>query len=445
VCEVASQLLSHEGVVTVLLADMTVIARSAAIKYKALEQPGSGQDPDSAYAEYGRSYLQKIVQVQFDLPPATQDQLIAMMRIGSAAQARPAGADGNDPLAAGSAAPGDLGRAEEPAGEAGEAGAADAGEAETGRLTATAAGPGGDGQAGDGALANGTQGPPPGTAATDATQPSDAPPAKDDDLPYSIAFTALTPVVTAFLSWAFLNTSRVGTRVLYSIVEVLLVFLFIGSVMTIVEVRQKKQDEKKRKELETAVKGQEAGTTIDQAVEQISEESNQFDEISIRRQVFISVLEDQVQSGIRDSIDRFVTEFLPERPRAAKRLVNQVRLMMPVAIARDLFRLHEGMKSEQNAFRFCKWLVLRELWPEIALAVQADEDKIAELQFAARQKKDDSWDQALKDLNIVKSDESDLLRKLFKREPDLSGIHELAFLTGLPEPTTAQRSGLPSP
>jgi hypothetical protein len=179
-------------------------------------------------------------------------------------------------------------------------------------------------------------------------------------------------------------------------------------------------------------------------VEQISEESDQFDEISIRRQVFISILEDQVRSGIRDSIDRFVTEFLPERPRAAKRLVNQVRLMMPVAIARGLFGLHEGMKSEQNAFRFCKWLVLRELWPEIALAIQADEDKITELQFAARQEKDDNWDQALKDLNIVKSGEGDLLRKLFKCEPDLGGIHELAFLTGMPEPAIAAHPGLPS-
>ena len=78
VCEVASQLLSHEGVVTVLLADMTVIARSAAIKYRALEQPGSGEDSGPAYDEYGRSYLQKIVQVQFDLPPRSMERLNAL-------------------------------------------------------------------------------------------------------------------------------------------------------------------------------------------------------------------------------------------------------------------------------------------------------------------------------------------------------------------------------
>jgi KAP-like P-loop domain-containing protein len=435
VCEVASQLLSHEGVVTVLLADMTVIARSAAIKYRALEQPGSGDDSGSAYDEYGRSYLQKIVQVQFDLPPATQDQLIAMMRIGGAGQAKPTGSGGNDPPGTGGDPPG-TGSDPLAAGDGQRPGAP--GRDEPGSSVAHQADP-------PAAPANGTQGRQPGTAATGATQPADPPPTKDDDLPYSIAFTALTLVVTAFLSWAFLNTGRAGTRVLYFIVEIPLVFLFIGSVITLVEVRHKKQDEKKRKELETAVKGQQAGTTIDQAVEQISGESNQFDEISIRRQVFISVLEDQVQSGIRDSIDRFVTGFLPERPRAAKRLVNQVRLMMPVAIARDLFRLHEGMKSEQNAFRFCKWLVLRELWPEIALTLQADEGKIAELQLAARQEKDDNWDRALKDLNIVKSDESDLLKKLFKCEPDLSGIHELAFLTGMPEPAIAPRAGLPSP
>ena len=63
---------------------MMVIARSAAIKYKALEQPNPDSDPGQAYEEYGRAYLQKLVQVQFDLPPATPDQLMMMLQISQA-------------------------------------------------------------------------------------------------------------------------------------------------------------------------------------------------------------------------------------------------------------------------------------------------------------------------------------------------------------------------
>jgi len=51
-------------VVTVLIADMDTIARSAAIKYRALELPGSGDADTGAYDEYGRAYLQKLVQLQ---------------------------------------------------------------------------------------------------------------------------------------------------------------------------------------------------------------------------------------------------------------------------------------------------------------------------------------------------------------------------------------------
>ena len=73
VCEVASQLLSHQNVVMVLVADMATIAASAEIKYAALERvrangrdgSGTGLSPGA----FGRLYLQKIVQIQFNLPP----------------------------------------------------------------------------------------------------------------------------------------------------------------------------------------------------------------------------------------------------------------------------------------------------------------------------------------------------------------------------------------
>jgi KAP family P-loop domain len=73
VCEVAAQLLAHTNVVVVLLADMSVIAASAEIKYAKLETPkesGAFQAGD-----YGRLYLQKLIQIEFTLPPASLDEM----------------------------------------------------------------------------------------------------------------------------------------------------------------------------------------------------------------------------------------------------------------------------------------------------------------------------------------------------------------------------------
>ena len=75
VCEVVSQLLDHDDVVTVLVGDMDTIARSAAIKYRALELPAPGDADMAAYEEYGRSYLEKLVQLRFDLPQPSEEQL----------------------------------------------------------------------------------------------------------------------------------------------------------------------------------------------------------------------------------------------------------------------------------------------------------------------------------------------------------------------------------
>jgi hypothetical protein len=72
VCEVASQLLGHPNVITVLIADMTSIANSAEIKYSEhLRHGDSGASQTLMRSgSYGRLYLQKIVQIQFNLPPS---------------------------------------------------------------------------------------------------------------------------------------------------------------------------------------------------------------------------------------------------------------------------------------------------------------------------------------------------------------------------------------
>jgi tetratricopeptide (TPR) repeat protein len=84
VCEVVTEFIGHEGVVTVLIGDMDTIALSAEIKYAALEsvirgpsgqaRPGSRLDGD-----YGRAFLEKLIQMQLRLPPPLPGQLRAML------------------------------------------------------------------------------------------------------------------------------------------------------------------------------------------------------------------------------------------------------------------------------------------------------------------------------------------------------------------------------
>lgn len=83
VCEVASQLLGHPNVVTVLVADMSAIAAAAAIKYADLEGKYVAEAPETTGSDtllitYGRAYLEKLVQIEFDLPPPRPEALKEM-------------------------------------------------------------------------------------------------------------------------------------------------------------------------------------------------------------------------------------------------------------------------------------------------------------------------------------------------------------------------------
>jgi hypothetical protein len=86
VCEVASQLLGHQDVVTIIIADMATLAASAEIRYAALEtvpnrqgDPADGQVAIQPKGAYGRLYLEKMVQIQFDLPPPSSTDLRNML------------------------------------------------------------------------------------------------------------------------------------------------------------------------------------------------------------------------------------------------------------------------------------------------------------------------------------------------------------------------------
>ena len=79
VLEVVNQLLSHPEVVVVVMADMTAVAACAEIKYEklaSLYSPEAGGPVQGRNGcTYGRMYLQKIIQLQFNLPELRPEKI----------------------------------------------------------------------------------------------------------------------------------------------------------------------------------------------------------------------------------------------------------------------------------------------------------------------------------------------------------------------------------
>ena len=83
VLEVVNQLLNHERIVVVVLGDMSAIAACAAIKYKdyLTKRDRQSLSPGDLRGggTYGRDYLQKIIQLQFDLPMYSSSVIQGLM------------------------------------------------------------------------------------------------------------------------------------------------------------------------------------------------------------------------------------------------------------------------------------------------------------------------------------------------------------------------------
>jgi len=343
VCEVASQLLDHHGVITVLVGDMEAIAMSAAIKYRGLELPNTdqtgGEAPRTSYWQYGRAYLQKIVTIQFDLPPATPDQLKNMLR-----------ADQAD------------------------------------------------------------------TPDVDRTMQA-----------ANIAALALMVAVGLSLLALIAFSSNVIELLASAAAGGLL-----GVILPIVEERRKRTRTRvTRERIDQAIQDQTVGTTADQAAENVAKDAGGSTSDGVRKRYLNAVLD---TTGIVARADNLVFEFLPNRPRGAKRLLNQVRLMLLISTGRGLFMLQSEGDQNQRADLIGKWLVLRERWPEIAQLVQRDPKKMKDLENIADNNDKDALETLLGMPQIV--DLGDLLRLLVMK-PHFEDLNELINFSG----TTAERDG----
>jgi KAP-like P-loop domain-containing protein len=82
VLEAINQLLDHNQVVVVLMTDMQVVARCAEVKYKDLTASETLDGNESSvlrFATYGWNYLQKIIQLHFDLPVYSERMIRQMV------------------------------------------------------------------------------------------------------------------------------------------------------------------------------------------------------------------------------------------------------------------------------------------------------------------------------------------------------------------------------
>ena len=298
VCEVAAQLLCHKDVVIVLIADMQTIASSAAIKYQAFEEVPSNSGLNSnGMAKFGRAYLQKIVQLQLDLPAPTLEQLQNMIRHPAGLET-PSGSNEYD-----ADAPRD--------------------NALSGGLTVLSS-----------LLAVG------GAA--------------------SVVISDGGTVIVAVLIGGFLPVIKVA-------------------ITTVKEFRNRRITERERKEVRSGIQADAAtsGTKslVREASEVLPKESRQRSKVDAKR---IAYAAQQSESHFTASADALALQYLPPRPRVAKRLVNQLRLLITVAQGRGLF--DDVDNSEDTARRLAKWCILCERWPDLSQAIQEDQSLLHDLE-----------------------------------------------------------------
>jgi hypothetical protein len=77
-CEVVSQLLGHEDVVTVLVADLDLLETAAAVRYRPAGTDSSGAGD---YSEVGQDYLHKLIQLRFNLPPLDREKIASALAL----------------------------------------------------------------------------------------------------------------------------------------------------------------------------------------------------------------------------------------------------------------------------------------------------------------------------------------------------------------------------
>jgi hypothetical protein len=79
-CEVVSQLLAHQDVVTVIVADLDLLEFAAEARYR---QASGNAEGANDYSEVGQEYLYKLIQLRFNLPPLDRSAVASSLGLKS--------------------------------------------------------------------------------------------------------------------------------------------------------------------------------------------------------------------------------------------------------------------------------------------------------------------------------------------------------------------------
>lgn len=385
VCRVASQLLAHDGVVSILLADMSRIAESAAIRFAGGNGPdGTGQSDDA-----GRRYLEKIAQIELALPPPDPT---AMRNVTSGFSAS---------LHAQRASPGvfergDLDRF------------ADRAAAARRRLE----------------------------AAFRWTRRS---------LGEWVEAAKWWPV----LAWIPLAVVLIGVvpadpdgYVPGWATAILFVTLFGALGVGIWSSVLRRRRRRRRKDYERRIEElKDQGEVSPEAVEAVVIADAGASALRGER----ALVGDLVSSSFLDSpefrtVERFIVDHPPPLPREGKRMFNHAQLLTEIARARGMF----GGDPPLEPGHLAKWVVLRERWHAVGRAVLLDPDLMNRLEAAAV---GDGSELRFESLGLRVPDEE--LTQLLRTPPLLGGLIErlIYFMPsrGITEPATTAQHGSREP
>ena len=328
VCEVASQLLGHPDVVTILVADMSTVAASAEIKYAQLEASSA-----LVGGAYGRAYLQKMVQLQFDLPPASLLSVRRMLTSDIDALDHRDG-HGSYPPAPGAGRGADTLRP--PATD----------NVTRVRFTATSAG-------------------------------------------VLSVLAAVASIVTTIVT-VYSTSGQSGSRasgfqaffdsfvnnLWFRIGAVGVGATIIASGLVTLLLNRRRQTQKIDEEIRSSAAGTPDVESLRAAV--LNSDAARSGGAELAGQRFERFLTDD--SLLRQQAESEILKFLPGVPRSAKRLANHLRLLLVVAAERKML----GGTPALEAAHLGKWTVLHERWPELGFAVRASRADLAELEKKAR-------------------------------------------------------------
>ncbi len=318
VCQVASQLLGQHGVVTIVLADMEPIARSAGARYAATLAGSEVEDPE----EIGRRYLAKIVQLEIALPPPAPDDMRRVIREYGPSLRHP---HAEAPPAAPRRLRWPTFMTRVRASERRVAGGWHAFQ----RIVERARW-------------------------------------------WPVAFVFLAWVVYGILNPEWVESEDSSDPV--STVGTLL--LICAFVLGVWSRRLRKRTRKRRNELKEQI---EELKQQQLSPEQI--EVRVLKRTAAEPAVDDGLVKDLVSSSFLDSdefraVETFIAENPPVLPREAKRSFNHAQLLTEIARARDMF----GGTPKLTPEHLAKWLVLREQWPALGREIADEPERLADLE-----------------------------------------------------------------